>query len=101
MHGHLNVKSENLLMLFAPTKHTLPTTQKFCYVFVNSPLSTHLIRLHIVTFFSLQTNSGTPYRALGTVTASLDSLIGRQLRLLNLLAPEFFLILAHLYIKCE
>jgi len=46
-------------------------------------LSAHLIRLHTITFFSLQTNSGTHYTAPGTVTAPLDSLIGCQLRLLN------------------
>jgi hypothetical protein len=57
--------------------------QIFFYVFVNSPLSVHLMRLHIITFFSLQTNSRTHYTAPETVTASLDYLIGRQLSSLN------------------
>ena len=73
-------------MLLAPTKHTLPLTENFFYVFVNSPLSA-LRSSHAPTYYyvslSLQTNSGTHYTAADTVTASLDSLIGRQLMLPN------------------
>jgi len=80
MPGHLNVTFENLLTLLAPTNKTSTYPKIFLCV---CQLSTHLIPLRIITFFSLQTNSGTNYMASGTVTTSLDSLIGLQLRLLN------------------